>query len=126
MIQVSDEQFYDLVQQAVADIPERFAKHLNNVAFLVADAPSPEQLRAGGALHGQGVLLGLYEGIPLPQRNAGYSGVVPDVITVFSRAHELVAPDVGSLRRAVHQTVWHEVAHYFGLNHGQIHALEHE
>jgi predicted Zn-dependent protease with MMP-like domain len=69
-------------------------------------------------------LLGLYEGVPLPQRTGGYSGVAPDMITIFKRPHEMMAPDVEQMRRDVHQTVWHEVAHYFGLNHGQIHELE--
>jgi predicted Zn-dependent protease with MMP-like domain len=69
-------------------------------------------------------LLGLYEGIPLPSRGDGYSGVLPDVITIFKRPHEATAAGLEGLRREVHQTVWHEVAHYFGLDHGQIHSLE--
>jgi predicted Zn-dependent protease with MMP-like domain len=124
LIQVSDEQFYALVEEAVAAIPERYATHLNNVAFMVADVPTRHQLESGGDLHGGGTLLGLYEGIPLPARSEGYSGVVPDVITVFKQAHEAMARDFEALRRDVHQTVWHEVAHYFGLDHGQIRALE--
>jgi predicted Zn-dependent protease with MMP-like domain len=124
MIHVTDDEFKQMVEEAVVAIPKRFASHLDNVAFMVADEPSREQLRAGGVLHGRMTLLGLYEGIPLPKRNNGYSGVMPDVITVFKRPHEAMATDLDSLRREVHQTVWHEVAHYFGLNHGQIHALE--
>ena len=124
MIRVTDEQFHELVQQAVAAIPERFAKALNNVAFLVEDEPTRAQLRAGGVLHGRGMLLGLYEGIPLPARGAGYNGVVPDVITVFRGPHEALAHDLESLQRSVHETVWHEVAHYFGLDHGAIKRLQ--
>jgi len=124
MLDVTDEQFHELVEDAVAAIPERFAMHLDNVAFLVADVPTVAQQTAGGGLHGRGLLLGLYEGIPLPRRNGGYSGVVPDVITVFKNAHLMVSRDFESLKRNVHQTVWHEVAHYFGLGHGQIRALE--
>ena len=73
---------------------------------------------------GVAFLLGLYEGIPLPRRNNGYSGVLPDVITIFKRAHEMITHDLQEMRDMVHQTVWHEVAHYFGLDHGQIRALE--
>jgi len=124
MMHVTDDEFKKMVEEAVTSIPERFASHLNNVAFMVADEPSPGQLRAGGILHGHMTLLGLYEGIPLPKRNNGYSGVLPDVITIFKHPHEATEANFESLRRAVHQTVWHEVAHYFGLNHGQIHALE--
>jgi predicted Zn-dependent protease with MMP-like domain len=124
MIHVSEEQFEQLVEQAVARIPERFKSHLENVAFLVADEPSREQLAAGGLLHGHATLLGLYEGIPLPRRGNGYNGVAPDVITVFRRPHEWAARNEIELARMVHQTVWHEVAHYFGLGHGAIRELE--
>src|SRR4051812_11709767 len=118
MIHVTDEQFQQMMEEAVARIPERFARHLNNVAFMVADEPTPRQMGAHGGLHGGTVLLGLYEGIPLPRRNDGYNGVMPDVITVFKRSQELVANSLEELREQVHQTVWHEVAHYFGLDHG--------
>ncbi|GAC1371119.1 MAG: metallopeptidase family protein [Candidatus Saccharimonadales bacterium] len=124
MIQLSDERFEVLVRGAVADIPERFASHLENIAFRVDDAPSREQLAAGGLLHGHATLLGLYVGVPLPQRGGGYTGMVPDVITVFKRPHEVISSSYEELAEMVHQTVWHEVAHYFGLDHGQIHALE--
>ncbi len=124
MISITDEEFKQMVEEAVVAIPERFASHLDNVAFLVADEPSRQQLRVGGILHGHMTLLGLYEGIPLPSRNAGYSGVLPDAITVFKSPHEMISSDIESLRRAVHETVWHEVAHYFGLDHGQIRSLE--
>ncbi len=124
MIHVSDDVFQRLVEEAVAAIPPRFAQALDNVAFIAADEPTRAQLAAGGILHGRMTLLGLYEGIPLPVRNNGYNGVVPDVITVFKRPHEAMCQDLEALGRAVHQTVWHEVAHYFGLDHGQIHELE--
>jgi predicted Zn-dependent protease with MMP-like domain len=126
MISVSDEQFEQLVREAVERIPARFKRHLENVAFLTAVEPTRAQLRAGGVLHGRGTLLGLYEGIPLPRRGNGYSGVLPDVITVFKRPHEFMARDEAELGRDVHRTVWHEVAHYFGLDHGQIRVLEDE
>jgi predicted Zn-dependent protease with MMP-like domain len=124
MIHISDEQFEELVQAAVSDIPERFASHMNNIAFRVDDEPSRQQLAAGGVLHRNTTLLGLYQGVPLPARGGGYSGMVPDVITVFKRPHEMMAASLEQLGAAVHQTVWHEVAHYFGLDHGQIKALE--
>ena len=124
MINVTDEEFGEIVEAAVHDIPERFAKHLANVAFITDNVPSRQQLMAGGILHGHTTLLGLYQGVPLPTRGNGYSGMVPDVITIFKQPHEMMARDADELRRNVHQTVWHEVAHYFGLDHGQIHDLE--
>ena len=124
MITVTPEQFEALVQQAVERIPARFAEYLDNVAFLVADEPTREQLAANGQFHNETeVLLGLYEGIPLPERGDGYNLVLPDTITVFRRAHQQVAQDLADLERDVHETVWHEVAHYFGLDHDQIDKL---
>lgn len=124
MINVSDEAFEQMVDEAVAAIPKRFADHLENVSFQIADEPSREQMGLNLGLHGRSILLGLYQGIPLPKRNNGYSGVLPDVITVFKHAHEMIAHDSREMHEMVHQTVWHEVAHYFGLDHGQIRALE--
>ena len=124
MVEISDDQFESFIAAAVSDIPERFARNLNNVAFRVDDDPSPQQLRAGGILHSNATSLGLYQGVPLPARTSGYSGMVPDVITIFKRPHQALARDSAELQAMVHQTVWHEVAHYFGLNHGQIRALE--
>jgi predicted Zn-dependent protease with MMP-like domain len=124
MTSVSDEQFQQLVQEAVEAIPPRFAGHLENVTFMMADEPDQEQLKAGNVLHRNGTLLGLYQGIPLPKRDNGYNFALPDIITIFKRPHEFMSPNLEAMRQAVHETVWHEVAHYFGLDHGQIHALE--
>jgi predicted Zn-dependent protease with MMP-like domain len=124
MIHVSEEVFERLVEEAVASIPKRFADHLENVSFYVAEEPTREQLGKHAGMHGRVTLLGLYEGIPLPRRSNGYTGVLPDVITVFKRPHEAMASDMEELAENVHQTVWHEVAHYFGLDHGKIHELE--
>jgi predicted Zn-dependent protease with MMP-like domain len=114
MYKVSEEIFQDLVQEAVSRIPRKYADHLANVSFMAAEAPTREQ----------GALLGLYEGIPLPARTAGYSGVLPDVITIFQRPHEYSTNSLEELREEVRHTVWHEVAHYFGLGHDRIRALE--
>ena len=111
---VTDEEFEQLVEEAVARIPKRFAAHLENVGFQVMEQARPEQ----------GHLLGLYEGIPLPARNGAYSGVLPDVITIYKQPHERLAGSFEQLREEVRHTVWHEVAHYFGLGHERIRALE--
>ena len=61
-------------------------------------------------------LLGLYLGLPLPERGVEYAGELPDVIYIFRRPHlELgLAPD--ELREEVARTLIHEVAHYFGID----------
>ena len=124
MIDVTDEEFQALVEEAVKRIPKRFADHLDNVAFLVEDVPSNAQLVAGGLLHGRATLLGLYQGVPLPRRGNGNNGVTPDVITIFRRPHLYMARSKEELKENVRHTVWHEVAHYFGLGHGAISEIE--
>jgi predicted Zn-dependent protease with MMP-like domain len=115
MYKVSEEIFVELVHEAVTAIPAKYADYLENVSFMAAEAPTPQQ----------GALLGLYEGIPLPARpGGGYTGVLPDVITIFQRPHEYMSHSLDELRREVRHTVWHEVAHYFGLDHDRIRALE--
>ena len=123
MIQVSDDQFQAFVDEAVRAIPPRFARALDNIAFMIDDEPSRDQLKAGSVLHAHETLLGLYQGIPLPARSEGYTMVVPDVITIFKLPHEMTAHTLQELHDHVCETVWHEVAHYFGLDHGQIDAL---
>jgi predicted Zn-dependent protease with MMP-like domain len=68
-------------------------------------------------------LYGLYEGVPLPQRQ-GMTHYGPDKITIFKGPMQEDAESLDDLREMVRHTLWHEVAHYFGLNHDQIHELE--
>jgi predicted Zn-dependent protease with MMP-like domain len=71
-------------------------------------------------------LFGLYEGIPLTQRGAGYNLVLPDKITIFKNPIVMFAPNLESLKKQVRHTVWHEIAHHYGLNHKRIHEVEKE
>ncbi len=122
-MQVSHHDFERLVQSAVDAIPEKYGKHIRNLAFVVEDHPSPLQQAKLHLVEGQ-LLFGLYEGIPLTKRSQGYNLVLPDKITIFREPIAAMSPNTGALRQLVNKTVWHEVAHYFGLDHDQIHALE--
>lgn len=123
MLVINDQEFEAIVAEAIDNIPERYASKLNNVGFVIEDEPSPAQ-RAKLKLHPMQSLYGLYEGIPLTQRNNNYSGVLPDKITIFKNPALNVASSVEELKEMIQNTVWHEVAHYFGLDHGRIHELE--
>lgn len=123
MIAISQSDFEAIVSQAIDSIPDKYFEHIANVAFVTADEPSPEQrkklhLRAGQSLYG------LYEGIPITRRSSGYNMVLPDKITIFKRPIELSSTNLEELIKQVKKTVWHEVAHYYGLDHLQIHELE--
>jgi predicted Zn-dependent protease with MMP-like domain len=122
MLQVSDEEFKNIVAEAIDGVPPRYQKRLENVAFIVEDQPTEEQ-RQRLSLRPGDSLFGLYEGVPLPQR-FGTTKLLPDKITLFKLPLLRYSRDVEELRDRVAKTVWHEVAHYFGLDHRRIHELE--
>lgn len=123
MYQIDEKAFEKIVGEAMDAIPPKYLKHLNNVAFVVEDEPNGEQRRKLG-LRGTQSLYGLYEGIPLTSRGTNYSLVLPDKITIFKRPIEESSQNLAGLRDQVHRTVWHEVAHYYGLGHERISELE--
>lgn len=122
MIEVSDEQFGKFMEEGMAAIPALYKKHLQNVAFIVEDYPTQEQ-RVKLNLYPNETLFGLYEGVPLPGRN-GSLKLLPDKITIFKKPMEAASQDVAELKECVCHTIWHEVAHYYGLDHKRIHQLD--
>ncbi len=123
MVHTSHEEFNQIVANAIDAIPEKYAKHINNLAFVVEDYPTDEQRRKLRLRSGE-TLFGLYEGIPLTSRNNGYNLVLPDKITVFKQPLEAVSQNLSDLNTRVRKTIWHEVAHYYGLGHTDMDALE--
>lgn len=124
-LNISDEEFEAIVRAAIDGIPERYAANLKNLAFVIEDEPTAEQRRQLHLHDGQ-TLYGLYQGIPLTGRSNNYSGVLPDKITIFKHPALAAARNMEELNAMVQNTVWHEVAHYFGLGHARIHELENQ
>jgi predicted Zn-dependent protease with MMP-like domain len=120
--EISQEQFNEIVAGAIDNIPNLYQEKLNNVAFIVEDNPTPEQ-RIKLNLYPNETLFGLYEGVPLPQRGGGLK-LLPDKITIFKNPLIAASQNLDDLKHRVGLTVWHEVAHYYGLDHSKIHALE--
>jgi predicted Zn-dependent protease with MMP-like domain len=120
---MSPDEFDRLVGAAYARIPARFRKRMKNIALLVEPEPSADQLARGHVPRGS-TLLGLYEGRPLTARSVFDSFTLPDRITIFQGPHERLARDPEHLVRLVEDTVWHEVAHYFGLDEARVRAAE--
>ena len=120
---MSADEFDKLVQEAYGRIPRRFRQRLQNVAMLVEAEPSAAQLAEAGAGPG-GTLLGLYQGRPLTHRSVFESFAMPDRITIFQGPHERLARGEAHLKQMVGDTVWHEVAHYFGMDERQVRAAE--
>jgi len=106
------DEFDAMVERALRKIPGRFRRRLDNVAILVEkEAPRPN-------------LLGLYQGRPLTRRGVADAFVMPDKITIFQAPHERLAHTRPQLQRLIDETVWHEIAHYFGLNEREVWAAE--
>jgi len=116
-------EFDRLVSSAYARIPGRFRRRLKNLAVIVEREPSAAQLARGRVPRG-GTLLGLYEGRPLPTRSVFEPFAMPDRITIFQGPHERLAHSREHLARLVEDTIWHEVAHYFGMDEAQVRAAE--
>lgn len=118
----TDEEFDALISRALDDLPEKYTSRLKNVLITYEDVPNQEQ-RERLKLHCNQTLFGLYEGVPLPARN-GIEPYLPDKITLFKlpMAHATNTPE--ELYEQVRHTLWHEMAHYFGLDHKRIHELE--
>ena len=123
MIEVNDQQFNDVIAESIDELPQEYTSRLNNVLITFEDIPS-EQQRHKLQLRCNESLFGLYEGIPLTSRGSGYNMVIPDRITIFKMPMLQFANDIGSLKTQVKHTLWHEIAHYFGLNHDRIHEIE--
>lgn len=122
MIEISDQDFERLTSEAIDAIKPKYLKRLENVAFLVEDEPSPEQ-RHKLNLRPYETLFGLYEGLPLVERG-GQTKLLPDKITLFKRPLTEASGSLDELREQIRHTIWHEVAHYFGLDHTEIHKRE--
>lgn len=123
MVEISDETFESYIGQAMDEMPEQYMKHLNNVVITYEDEPTAEQ-RQKQKLRADQTLFGLYEGIPLNRRGAGYNLVVPDKITIFKNPLSHASPSIEALKAQVKHTLWHEIAHFYGLDHDRIHEIE--
>lgn len=121
--EVTDREFDSLIQRALGELPHEYIDNLNNVAITYAEHPTDEQLTKQGVRQGS-LLLGLYEGIPLTARGAGYTFVLPDKITLFKQTLLGVSHDDVSFYEQIKRTLWHEIAHHYGLDHDHIHELE--
>lgn len=123
MFELTDEQFDALITRAMDELPQEYIRGLRNVAIVMADEPDEHQ-RAKLKLRQGHLLLGLYEGIPNTARTGSEAGLLPDKITLFKHPILAVSHDEHSLFEQIKRTLWHEIAHYYGLDHDRIDHLE--
>jgi predicted Zn-dependent protease with MMP-like domain len=121
---LTDEAFDALITRAMDELPQRYIAGLQNVAIVMADEPTEHQ-RVKMKLDDQHLLLGLYEGVPLTQRGSGWSGMLPDKITLFKYPILAVSHTEAALFEQIKRTLWHEMAHFYGLSHADMDARRH-
>ncbi len=120
---ISQEHFEDLVEEALESIPEELWARIDNLAVLIEDWPTAIQ-RASVGMERHGLLLGLYEGVPLTARSHAYGMVTPDKITIFrGPILRVCPPNDDAIRAQVRRTVLHEIAHHFGISDERLHEL---
>ena len=123
MLSISDDEFSHLIGECMDELPEQYVTGMKNVFVTYEDQPTEDQRRKQ-KLQAYQTLYGLYEGVPLTKRNAGYQFVLPDRITIFKLPLMQSSENLGKLKAQVKHTLWHEIAHYYGLDHDRIHEIE--
>lgn len=107
--------FDRLVEEALASIPDALRARMDNVAIVIAEWPTPEQLEGAG-IEPEDQLFGLYEGTPLIERGILADPLLPDRITIFRGPLEEACDSAEEIREEIRRTVIHEVAHHFGID----------
>jgi predicted Zn-dependent protease with MMP-like domain len=117
------DRFRELVDEALQSIPDRFRDAMQNIAIVVEDEPTSQQLREVD-LEPPETLLGLYQGTPLTERSWAHGNALPDKITLFQGPIEESSEDEDDTVIAIGETLIHEIGHYFGLSEEEIEEIE--
>lgn len=113
MIDLSVEEFEQLVIAELDLLPDEMIDGIENVVFVTEDRPEDGSLD----------LLGLYEGIALTERDQYGFGELPDRIVLFREPLLANVETIDELRDEIHVTLVHEIGHYYGINDEQLHNL---
>lgn len=119
MVRFAIDQVEDLVARALDELPEEFAQLLDNVAVVVEEEPSEDDLASVEMDPDDpedGELFGLYQGMPLTERDTfGYGGMLPDRIAVFAGPIQRACRSRREAIDEIKKTVIHELGHHFGM-----------
>lgn len=123
IVEISDKEFDEIISSVMAELPQAYIKNLNNVVITYAEEPTTEQIRSL-KLRPYTTLFGLFEGSPKTSTYSNPSGALPAKITLFKRPLLSVSDDYADLKQHIKRTLWHEIAHYYGLDHADIDRLQ--
>jgi len=112
---VTIEEFEQIVEQTVTDLPDEFKSRIENVDIQVEIWPTEQDLRSIYA-HPGTTLFGLYRGVALTKRGNNYNAVLPDKIVIFAGSIMQFYSAPEDAKRQIKKTVLHEIGHYFGMS----------
>ncbi len=118
----SIENFEQLVEEVIEELPKRLRNAVRNLGILVEEEPSDDLLLELGHNPNEH-LLGLYVGVPLPERTFGEEPYLPDQILIFRKPLEHICRNPRELREQIRITLIHELAHYFGFDEDHLQKL---
>jgi predicted Zn-dependent protease with MMP-like domain len=120
---MKEKEFENVVAEVLDDLPADFAEKLENVEVVVEDWPAKAELNSAGVGKGQ-TLLGLYHGVPLPERGWNYMLVLPDRISIYKGPIERVCEQANTpVNEMIRRVVLHEIAHHFGIPDSRLREL---
>lgn len=121
-MRLTDDEFGELVDEALASLPEQFAPYMENVIVEVRPRPDRAMLKSFKLPRGS-LLLGLYRGVPLPRKSVRAPCEMPERIIIFKENVEDICRTRRQIVKQVRKTVLHEVGHHFGLSEDQLRKL---
>lgn len=117
MMKVSRLRFEELVEEAFEELPKYFKNKLENITIVVEDFPVFRDLSDKYSI------LGLYRGIPYPNRGIYYGNVLPDVITLYQKPIERRVNNIEELKKLIRKVLYHEIGHYFGFSDDELYTI---
>ena len=116
--------FEQLVRHSLRQLPLKFKKKLKNISIEIEECPAASLLK--DMRIDSGMLFGLYQGVPITEREWNYGNVLPDRIVIYQRPIEKAANSPSEIEEIVMDTVMHEIGHYFGFDDDALYSMEAE
>ena len=117
------ERFEAYVEEALAGLPGKFKKLMENIAVIVEDMPPREVYEKTGTSP-YNLILGTYHGVPFKHRGPYYGNIPPDVIAIYQKPIEHICRTEEEIKEKVREVVIHEIGHYFGFSDKELRELE--
>jgi len=122
LMQLSEQEFEAVVEQAIRTVPEGFNRYLEDVVVDVEDMPDQATCEDVG-IKDPRTLMGLYRGTPLTNRRVDAPYRYPERIVIYQRNIERVCKSKREMIVQIRKTVLHEIGHHFGLSERQLREL---